>query len=80
MRRKVRIVNDDGIGSKTKIIDVETGEDLTPFLKIRKIVLEVGNIVTAEAEILIPQVDVVAEIDIDEGKEWEKKYDEERQK
>ena len=80
MKRAVRIINNDGIGGNTKIIDVETGEDLTPFLKIRKIVLAVDEIVTAEAEVVVPRVDVVAEIYIDEGKEWEKNYDEERQK
>lgn len=64
----IRIVNEDGIGLKTKVYDTETGEDLTAKLQISSIRiddLEPRSPITARIEVWAPKVDItVAEATI----------------
>ncbi len=66
----IRFVNDSGIGHDTRIVDAETGEDLTKTLAIEyggKVTI--GNRVTAELSICFMAIDVTAETTI-----WKTKH------
>lgn len=59
---KIRIVS-EGVGARTKVLDAETGEDLTAKLCVSKVVwsVEPGGVAKAELTLLNVAVDVVGE-------------------
>ena len=48
----VRIVNDNGIGFNTKIIDPATGQDITVGLRVTKIVITPDDMLTATLTVM----------------------------
>ena len=48
----VRIVNDNGIGFDTKIIDPATGQDITVGLRCTKIVIAADDMLTATLTVM----------------------------
>jgi hypothetical protein len=63
MARRIRIVNTTGNSNGTKVLDAETGADLTQELQITAVHIEVGELVTAQVTCYVAEVDVVAEVE-----------------
>ena len=60
MARRLRIVNDTGLGAGTKVIDVETGVELTNVTKI-DVRFRPGEKVVAVVEVWVDEIDIIAE-------------------
>lgn len=57
--KQIRIVNDNGIGYDTKILDPVTGADLTVGLRVTQIVIDADDFLTAKLTVM-PTIDVRA--------------------
>ncbi|MTK13707.1 MAG: hypothetical protein F8N39_17060 [Clostridiaceae bacterium] len=58
----IRFVNDTGTGYKTRILDAETGKDISAALCVEYGArITVGEVVSAEATILMVQTDITAD-------------------
>ncbi len=58
-KKGIKIVNNDGIGSNTRIIRLDTGEDITDVLRINQIRLcmNVDGVVEARLTVAMPLVE-----------------------
>jgi hypothetical protein len=58
--RNIRITNDQGHSAYTRIVDTETGEDLTRKLMVTHIEMDVSDMVQATLHVIGPHINVVA--------------------
>ena len=65
MMRKLRIVNDDGVGWNTKVFDAETGEKLEDFFEV-DISIRANDLIAADCKRYLGGLEVVAEANIKE--------------
>jgi hypothetical protein len=63
-KRRLRIVNEHGVGNRTRIYDVETGEDLTASLRVfaADIHIAVGEANTVTLQCHPVEFDIEAEV------------------
>jgi hypothetical protein len=70
-KKRIRIVNAIGYPMATKILDAETGEDLTGLLMVKRIVIDIDintRDISATLTCFGPEIDLVAEAEIEEAK------------
>lgn len=57
----LRIVSEEGTGAGTRFIDTETGKDVSDMVPVAfGATVTIGELVTAQCELLMPRLDVVA--------------------
>ena len=65
--RRIRIENKGGWPASTKVIDADTGEDITAQLPISRIVIDVkDDRITAEITLCVDELDIDADVNTGE--------------
>ena len=60
MKKTIKIVNETGIGQDTKVYDANTGKELRGVRSITINKIEVDEVVTANIEFIVSEMDIVS--------------------